>query len=401
MRPVLILALLITTLFTSPSASLAAPPYPSAEQLRAAYQEAQGDPTIPERAKVENAIQTYFQVRYESLRLGQAVDLDFLAGESAEAQDWLGGARERQAVELALAEAFQLGYQDYHFWLDYESVEIQGTLAQARLYESHAVVFQALAPQESRLGRLAHTLRLQRQPEGWKLVGDAYVDELAFVLAGVPAERLLGRIQARRQVNDPALARPGGPAPRQPPGLRLARYDRAAAAAYAEAWGNWNTDPETWRNPAYHDEPGYDCANFVSQAVYAGAGQVITPPGDYARGWYYDSFSHSGSLPWVRVDAFAAFLRFRRGPGPVGQAVRSACALQPGDVVQLYGLSGWFHEVIVVARQPGGECASGGSLLVNAHTTDLQHYPLSYFSFTALRYLHIQGAVKSPPAPLD
>ena len=47
-------------------------------------------------------------------------------------------------------------------------------------------------------------------------------------------------------------------------------YDEAAAVAYARRWA-------LLRNPAYLDFHGMggDCTNFVSQCLYAGAGDVV------------------------------------------------------------------------------------------------------------------------------
>jgi len=45
---------------------------------------------------------------------------------------------------------------DYHYVLDYDKVEIMGSTATVHLYESHEVVFEAMAPEVSEMGGLEH-----------------------------------------------------------------------------------------------------------------------------------------------------------------------------------------------------------------------------------------------------
>ena len=63
----------------------------------------------------------------------------------------------------------------------------------------------------------------------------------------------------------------------------MSKYNRTAAAAYAEKWA-------LSRNPAYmdFDKLGGDCTSFASQCLRAGG-----CPMNYAKdvGWYYHSSS--------------------------------------------------------------------------------------------------------------
>lgn len=383
--------MLLAILLPGSLARQATSPYPEPKQVRALYDRMQSDRSASQADKIKSAIDSYFRLRYESLRRMQAQDFSYLAGESSEAQAWLQKAQDKQEIELAIASAHQLAYQDYEYELDYETIQVQGTQAIVRLYESHTVIFQALAPEVSRMGRLSHTLQLQQIQSDWKILGDVYVDELAFVMTNMTKERILSRLQRQfsiLRVPPRVIVSPRDERIRK---NVLLPYNRQAAIGYANSWGNWETSSDQWRNPAYHDEPGYDCANYVSQAIYAGSGQVMSTPSDYEKLWYYDFFTHSGSMPWLRVSSFANFLAHNDKPGPIGAITTRLCELQPGDAVQLYGATDWFHEVIVTARLPGRSCTDPTGILINAHTTDLYHYPLAFFDFTRLRYLHIRG----------
>lgn len=377
-------------------AGQAAPAYPDPAQVRALYEQVQSDHSASQEEQIKSAIDSFFRLRYEGQRRMQAQDFSYLVGKGEDALAWQRKAQDKQEIELAVAAAYQLAYQAYEYRLDYESLQVQGRLATVRLYESHTVTFQALAPEVSRLGRLPHTFQLQRTGEGWKILSDVYVDELAFVLAGESKERILSRVQSRPAMQTAVSDQERRDRQWQESNDRLrwesiAPYDRRAAVAYADAWGRWVIDPEHWRNPIYHDEPGYDCANYVSQAIYAGAGQIMSEPTHYESLWYYDFFTHSGSLPWLRVSSFANFVLSQSETGPVGALTSRLCDMQPGDVVQLYSASGWFHEILVTGRLVGKKCAAQNAVLINAHTTDLYHYPLAYFAFTSLRYIHLRG----------
>jgi putative amidase-like protein len=117
----------------------------------------------------------------------------------------------------------------------------------------------------------------------------------------------------------------------------------------------------------------------------------MSNPDNYNTKWYYDFPSHSGSLPWVRVDEFRTFLIANYGTGgrgPTGVTLSSRCGLQPGDVTQLYlPSSGWFHAVIIVVKMDSSCLES--SFLYDSHTTDRFHYPLSYLAGYTKRYIGI------------
>ena len=107
-------------------------------------------------------------------------------------------------------------------------------------------------------------------------------------------------------------------------------YNRRRAVAYAHRWA-------FERNPAWgvFDEMGGDCANFVSQCLFAGSGVMDETPG---IGWYYVSLNHRAPA-WSGVEELRRYLtRKDRRPGPYGIEAPMAAA-QPGDVDE--ALSEW------------------------------------------------------------
>ncbi|HAH77953.1 MAG TPA: amidase [Ruminococcaceae bacterium] len=156
----------------------------------------------------------------------------------------------------------------------------------------------------------------------------------------------------------------------------LVAYDRARAVRYAEAWA-------LKRNPRYmnFDGMGGDCTNFASQCLFAGCGVM-----NYARdvGWYYIGPNRRAAA-WSGVEYLHRFLVANRGAGPFAVEADPA-DLRPGDLVQLGTAGGrFYHTPVVVA-------VAGGQILVAAHTFDALYRPLSSYSFSALRCLHIAGA---------
>ena len=152
-------------------------------------------------------------------------------------------------------------------------------------------------------------------------------------------------------------------------------YDRNAAVAYAKKWA-------FGRNPAYYDfsSLGGDCTNFASQCLFAGAGVMNFTP---TLGWYYKSLNDRAPA-WAGVEFLFNFLVNNAGTGPYGKQV-SLDGLEPGDIVQLGNAAGdYYHSPVVVGVR-------NGMIFVAAHTFDAFNRPLSSYSFTTARGIHIVG----------
>lgn len=75
-------------------------------------------------------------------------------------------------------------------------------------------------------------------------------------------------------------------------GVERVAYDRAAAAAYADAWA-------LSANPCYWSSADHDCANFVSQCLAAGGLRPTLSPG---LEWH-DNGRQFPSVAWVNCEA--------------------------------------------------------------------------------------------------
>lgn len=157
--------------------------------------------------------------------------------------------------------------------------------------------------------------------------------------------------------------------------MRETDYNRSAAVQYAHRWA-------LDRNPNYYDFDGVggDCTNFVSQCLYAGC-RVMNYTPDV--GWYYAS-AEDRAAAWTGVEYLHRFLIANKGAGVYGD-ITSLDGIVIGDIIQL-GLGSRFHHSCIVTGY------HGKMPLVCAHTYDDLDRPLSEYSFSSIRYIHISGA---------
>lgn len=157
-------------------------------------------------------------------------------------------------------------------------------------------------------------------------------------------------------------------------------YDRDACVRYARKWA-------LSRSPLYYDfeNIGGDCTNFASQCILAGSGVMNYTP---VTGWYYVS-ANDRTASWTGVNYLYDFLVGNGGVGPWAVEVPAHQA-QPGDIVQLGGLGGFYHSPVIVSVSP--------RILVCAHTYDALDRPLSSYVYSKARFLHIMGVRRQIPS---
>ncbi len=360
----------------------------------AKYATAQRNSALTDEEKVKAAIDAYFTTRYEGQKLLVAQDFSPLIEDNT--LDWVKKEKDKRDIELYSAKLFDLKYVSYIYNLDYDTIEIKNNKATVQLRESHQVVFEATAPTISEMANLQHTITLHYKNGGWLIHKDEYQDELTQEMNQLTKADILKIVDKnyQDQQNRKAQGSLHNMAPLMAsvsPLLTTHSYNRSSAVSYADTWA-------TGTNSYYGRQGGTDCASYVSQAFYAGMG--FSPPstsgmgtyGDNAQ-WYFDFVSKTGSPPWVGVPQQYGFVIGNTNmKGPYGNgSANYLCYVQPGDVVQLQSGTGnpWFHEGIFVAVN--GPCTSLSNYLVDAHTTDRYHYPLSNWASYNMRYLLIYG----------
>ncbi len=162
-------------------------------------------------------------------------------------------------------------------------------------------------------------------------------------------------------------------------------YNRRRAVEYARRWA-------LSRNPLFEDfsEIGGNCTNFVSQCIFAGAPVMNYTP---TFGWYYIS-SDMRAPAWSGVDELYKFLTGvpefasnNKGYGPSATDARRAGTIEVGDIIQLANENGEFYHSLIISD------FTDTDILVCAQSNDALDRPLSSYTYTTLRALHIEGAM--------
>lgn len=165
---------------------------------------------------------------------------------------------------------------------------------------------------------------------------------------------------------------------------RAGRYERDAAAAYADKW--WDSG-----NPEFTTFT-VDCTNYISQCLFAGKAPIHYT-GKRETGWWYKGYVNSRewwSYSWAVSNSLARLLNTSTS-GLRADLVEQPEQLMLGDVI-VYDWDGdgaFQHSTIVTAFD------AGGMPLVNAHTVSSKHrywdYRDSYAwsENTVYRFYHI------------
>lgn len=159
-------------------------------------------------------------------------------------------------------------------------------------------------------------------------------------------------------------------------------YNRDKAVTYAHKWAYE-------RNSKYYsfDQLGGDCTNFASQVLFAGCGVMNHSKG---TGWYYNS-ANDRSPSWSGVEFLYNFLVKNEGAGPYSTKTEVEEIL-PGDIIQLkFGKDTFAHSLVVVNA---GSPAEISNIYVATHTFNSDNRPLSSYTWTDIRFMHILGARK-------
>ncbi len=314
--------------------------------------------------KVMDRVGKYFESRYKGLEHERMLPFDqFCLGKGMEAEE------QKYSCQLERAKELGLTYEEWEFDLDFLEVHVWFNRAWVKVREQHRVVFKLTRGTTSTMRGLIHTLMMTRSSDNWYITSHRYKDETSRVNKTRPFALKPGPYWGC------SLAQGN-----RKPVLRLYEYNRKAAVEYAHMWA-------LDRNPKYYDfeNLGGDCTNFCSQVLHSGGCPMNNAK---TNGWYYYSLNNR-SPSWTGVEFFYRFVINNRGMGPRVKEV-SPSQIELGDLIQLDLSSdlAFNHCLVVVANPQSGDI---GKILISCHTTDRDNYPLMFYNWRGIRYLHIMG----------
>ncbi|MGI6703536.1 MAG: amidase domain-containing protein [Clostridia bacterium] len=317
-----------------------------------------------ESERVVERVREYFDNRYRALGSGQEVYFGGLCSGDA-----MGAEEKRFSAEIERAKAVGLCYRDWEFSLDFFRVWVSCGRAWVGLKENHRVVFQITPDTVSVMKGMLHTLTLKKTGTKWYITYHEYRDEMSVASVRQRFSKEPGFHWLCSSFSKGNL-----------PVLGFGRYDRDAAVQYAHRWA-------LDRNPRYYDfeNLGGDCTNFCSQVLYAGGCPMNNTK---EVGWYYYSLNNRAPS-WTGVEFFYRFVTGNRGTGPRVREVTPS-EIELGDVIQLdFSHDAAFNHCLIVVANP--EPGNINRILIACHTVDRDNYPLVYYNWRSIRYLHITG----------
>ena len=313
--------------------------------------------------RIKKRIREYFEYRYRGLECGIPVSFDaFCLGKDMETEEKMYLSRLERAKEIGLC------YRDWELDLAFLKTTVRCGRARVRVSEGHRVVFRVSRDTVSSMKGLRHDLSLKKSNNEWYITSHRYRDEETQALKyRRPLVRGLGFWRIFEQGCGV-------------PVLRLGQYDRTAAVKYAHLWA-------LDRNPKYYDfeNLGGDCTNFCSQVLHAGGCPMNN---SRTNGWHYYSLTNR-SPSWTGVEFFHRFVTGNKSIGPRGEEV-SPSQIELGDIIQLdFPHNDAFNHCLVVVANP--QPGDINRVLISCHTVDRDNYPLVFYNWRGIRYIHISG----------
>jgi len=269
----------------------------------------------------------------------------------------------------------------------------------------NAVEHMCAAPSvEAHFPAVTHTLTLEMNPQGfWVIADDEYDDEFKDAYGDhVDWTNLIQSIpyQVARLKSEPITTPPEHPtvtnvvvAPGSRPQISTnmpyyISYNRSAAANYALTYTNNSGDSISTQNynPLFYAYSGNDCADYVSQCLWAGFGgsnssygiqahayPMITASEGAVYPWYADS-APDGSAMWINAYSLIndAKSNYNNSYYGVQMYVESVSSVALGDVV--LDSSGAGHVEIVTSL---GSTPSWSNICISSHTNNRYNVPLS------------------------
>jgi len=364
-------------------------------------------------------IEQYFTAYYSSLGTLKPADLTQYYG--MEDSDSYASARINQAVLNYLIfyrsnGVCDLGFSSCICGVTITDAKTDGDRLEIKLVSDESMQFVGYGDVTSSMCGVEHTFVLKKTSDGYRILTHIYEDsvysELEESLKDASDNASLSNDQIKQLIDQRLsdmesdakknldtyesqrqayLADPSG----YPLTLNAAYdYKREDAVAYAEKWVG---DTAVIRNDSVwetYDYAGGNCANFVSQCIFAG-GIPMDVTGDEIWKWYNDTpdstSAKSGRSPsWTQVGYFYDYCTGNSGYGIVAETANNLYSAEIGDGIMMDWGDGWSHVVLIteVVKDENGNVVD---YLINSNTSDRKNYPLSAYGCVKMSAIRIAG----------
>ena len=350
------------------------------------------------RNEIKNFVQSYFNNRYEIKKSLESNNLhDYFEIDNKSLSTSISEL-DKLDLEIYNAKLNHLALLQYKVILDFENIEFEGNYQTAfvTVVEGSDVIFEVLSPQVSSMRNIHHTITLHKITGDWKIASDIYSDNLWRQIKSLKKSKSdFMRIMdfEHNQLENERPKFVDNQSTMVATSSNQYPYNRAGAVAYADQWA-LGRNLEKYAD--FSGEGAGDCTNFTSQAIKEGGGAIMAFGGThdiFTPGWYYyNPYDRSAAWVWVGDEEHGFYnftvLEPEWSAGPSGEE-RSNNNVGHGDIIQFKwdGDAIWDHSVIIVDSIDLGY----GNMLhiVDAHSDDHYHYPMTYYTYVQVRYIHI------------
>jgi hypothetical protein len=147
--------------------------------------------------EVKDTINSYFSMRYKTLQSNEPLDFSIIFdGQEIDTTDWLGTERDKRDVEIFIQTIFEQYIIDYSYHLDFKTIEIDRDRATVELLEGNKITYENNPMYPSEMANIEHEITLIKTSDGWKVMKDAYSDDLTRLLKYSSKEVIFKNIQS-------------------------------------------------------------------------------------------------------------------------------------------------------------------------------------------------------------
>lgn len=393
----LILVVTFYTMLTLASASSSSPKTEILQQsIQSQVDNIQSNKTLADTTKIEKLVKLFFNAK-ESINKDGIRDID-LSIFLKDNKNNFDSNKIKNAAKLrkALQESSGLTITSDNLTLSMNNIDIKNDIAIVTLYELYEYQLSSLDVPSSR--GIDYTVNLSKTNGNWVITSITTNDEFITEAMGSDTfnveKAMKNALSNESNViasSDVSSLEPSENASVSPVATSGTFHPivRSTAAGYATAHATLAT-----YNNAQFPSSADDCANFGSQCVWAGCGGTTTYDTTYVAPMYSIWYSTKGDYTeaWRTV---SSFYDASVGGGTELSAVNMGnqyVYIQPGDILQLYNGSYYFHTYVVSAVTGVYGSRTLGDIYISAHTVSHQNEPLAYSYSGAFRHIEILGA---------